>query len=294
MLTRTESVVLKTQRYGEADLIVTYLTLNKGIIKAFVKSPLKTKSRFGSSMEPLTHAKISLWGKEQSMPKITQSDIINSFYQLRENLHDFVNASKLVEILLSLTPEGIPNKRLFLFFLNIMNHASSFGQTSVSQKDTKHNEKNPPSHRHNLPTSPFDKGGQRGILKMGMGEFFEHKQRNILYIIFQIRLLVLLGYAPRLGGCGRCGGKSLDFYPASGTVLCKRCAITPVTGREIPVRLTEKVVKFYSHCIKWPIDISTRLKPHREVVSMLSSVLDEHLNHLLGRKLLSSEFLARV
>lgn len=262
MLTRTESVVLKTQRYGEADLIVTYLTMNKGIIKAFVKSPLKTKSRFGSSMEPLTHAKISLWGKEQSMPKITQSDIINSFYQLRENLHDFVNVSKLVEILLSLTPEGIPNRRLFSFLLNVMNFAE-VQMTEDSKLRTKNWE-------------------------------LRTKNKDTMYLIFQIRLLGLLGYAPRLKGCGRCGGKSLDFYPASGTVLCKRCAITPVTGREIPVRLSEKVIHFYSHCIKWPIDISTRLKPHREIVSRLSSVLDEHLNHLLGRKLLTSQFLASV
>ncbi len=104
MLTRTEGIVLKTQKYGEADLIVTYLTSDRGIIKTFAKSPRKTKSRFGSSLEPLTHSKLSLWGKEQSaMPKITQSDIINSFCQIRENYQDFLNVSKLTEILISLT-----------------------------------------------------------------------------------------------------------------------------------------------------------------------------------------------
>jgi len=121
VLTRTEGIVLKTQKYGEADLIATYLTSDRGIIRAFAKSPRKTKSRFGSSLEPLTHARISLWGKEQaSLPKITQSDIISSFHRIREDLQDFVSISKLVEILLCLTPEGIPNKRLFSFFLNVL------------------------------------------------------------------------------------------------------------------------------------------------------------------------------
>ncbi|RJR16241.1 MAG: DNA repair protein RecO, partial [Nitrospiraceae bacterium] len=113
MLIRTEGIVLKTQKYGEADLIVTFLTSDKGIINAFAKSPRKTKSRFGSSLEPLTHAKLSLWGKEQSLPKITQSDIIEPFHQIRENYNDYVSISKLVEILISLMPSGIPNKRLF-------------------------------------------------------------------------------------------------------------------------------------------------------------------------------------
>jgi DNA repair protein RecO (recombination protein O) len=136
VLTRTEGIVLKTQKYGEADLIVTYLTSEKGIIKAFAKSPRKTRSRFGSSLEPLTHARIALWGKEQSaLPKITQSDILNSFHQLRDNYHDFVSISKLTEMLLSLTPEGIPNKKIFSFFFNILSFIKS---SKHKQKDALH------------------------------------------------------------------------------------------------------------------------------------------------------------
>ncbi len=136
MQTRTEGIVLKSQNYGEADLIVTYLTSDRGIIRAFAKSPRKTKSRFGSSLEPLTHAKISLWGKEQSsMPKITQSDIINSFHLIRENYNDFVHLSKLSEILLSLTPAEIPSKRIFTFFLNILQFITS---SDDDRKDALH------------------------------------------------------------------------------------------------------------------------------------------------------------
>ena len=116
MLTSTEGIVLKTQKYAEADLIVTYLTLNKGIIKAFAKSPRKTKSRFGSSLEPLTYSKITLMGKEQSMPKIIQSDILKPFYRLRENFQDYIHISKLIEILIALTLEGTAYKNCFYFF----------------------------------------------------------------------------------------------------------------------------------------------------------------------------------
>jgi DNA repair protein RecO (recombination protein O) len=245
VLTRTEGIVLKSQKYGEADLIVTYLTSDKGIVRAFAKSPRKIKSRFGSSLEPLTHAQISLLGKEQSLPKLTQSDIINSFHQIRENYQDFVNLSKLAEILISLTPSDIPNKKLFTFFLNILH------LVRASEKDSK----------------------------------------EALHLISQIRLLALIGYAPRLSGCGRCGKKTLDFYPDSGTTLCPVCAMTPEEGGRSFVRIDNKVVNFYTHSIEWPINLSNRLKPPQETILRLSGLLDKHLTYLLSKKLRSTEFL---
>lgn len=135
MLTKTEGIVLKTHKYGEADLIVTFLTPSKGIISTFAKSPRKTKSRFGSSLEPLTYSRISLWGKEQSMLKVTQSDIIDSFHSLRENYQDFVNISKLAEILISLTPSDIPSRKAFPFFLDALKFLKS---PSEKPKDMLH------------------------------------------------------------------------------------------------------------------------------------------------------------
>lgn len=245
MLTRTEGIVLKTQKYGEADLIVTYLTSDKGIISAFAKSPRKTKSRFGSSLEPFTHGKISLWGKEQSLPKITQADITTSFQQIRENYRDFVNISKLTEILISLTPAGIPNKRLFTFFLNILHTVQS------AEQDTK----------------------------------------DALHLITRIRLLAVIGYAPRLKGCGKCGSGSLDFYPDSGTTLCRKCSLTPDRAGKPFMRIDNKVIHFYTHSIEWPITLSHRLKPAHQTLAELSSLLDKHLTYLLSKKLQSSEFL---
>ncbi len=248
MLTTTEGIVLKTQKYAEADLIVTYLTLSKGIIKAFAKSPRKTKSRFGSSLEPLTHSKITLMGKEHLMPKIIQSDIFKSFHRLRENFQDFIHISKLIEILVALTPENVPIKKFFLFFLNIMDLLESSDQ----------------------------------------------KQKDAIYLISQIRLLATLGYAPRLKGCGKCGTKSFDFYPNSGTTLCRKCAAARSEKNISPIKITEKLIKFYSHCTGWSLHVSTRLRPPHEIISTLSILLEEHISHLLNKRLMSSEFLAKM
>jgi len=113
-LKRTEGIVLKSAPFGEADLIVTYLTKDFGLIRTFAKSPRKAKSRFGASLEPLTCSRISFFGREDaSLPRLTQSDIIESFQGLRESLDAFACASETTALILELLPEGEPNRKAF-------------------------------------------------------------------------------------------------------------------------------------------------------------------------------------
>ncbi len=103
---RTEGIVLKSRPFGEADLIVEYLTRDFGIRPAFAKSPRKIKSRFGGSLEPFTHARISLMGREDAnLPRLTQSDIIRPFQTLREHSGGFVQACGLAALVMKLLPE---------------------------------------------------------------------------------------------------------------------------------------------------------------------------------------------
>jgi len=52
---RDEGIVLRTQRLGEADRIVTVLTRNSGRVRAVAKGVRKTTSRFGARVEPFGH-----------------------------------------------------------------------------------------------------------------------------------------------------------------------------------------------------------------------------------------------
>ncbi len=121
MLSRTEGIVLKSSVYGEADLIVTYLTRDYGLLKAFAKSPRKIKSRFGSSLEPLTYSKISFIGKEDAnLPRLTQSDIIMSFHQLRDDYVCFVRLAEILEMIVHFLPEREPNGNMFVLLLRML------------------------------------------------------------------------------------------------------------------------------------------------------------------------------
>jgi DNA repair protein RecO (recombination protein O) len=121
MLQRTEGIVLRTIPFGEADLIVTYLTPDFGLIKLFAKSPRKFKSRFGSSLEPLTHSKISFWGKEDApLPKLTQSDIMQPFQCIRDVLHSFLKVSEIIELTINFLPERDANKKAYSLLLDTL------------------------------------------------------------------------------------------------------------------------------------------------------------------------------
>ncbi len=118
MLLRTKGIVLKNYPYGEADLLVTYLTEDVGIVRAFAKSSRKTKSRFGSSLEPLTYSRLSLFGREDSeIMRLTQSDIIKPFHDIREDLSKMEIISKIIELTLKIIPEKEHDINIFKLFL---------------------------------------------------------------------------------------------------------------------------------------------------------------------------------
>ena len=114
MQTRTEGIVLRTFPFAEADLLVTYLTVDHGVRKAFAKSARKVKSRFGSSLEPLTYSRVTFMGREDAeLPRLTQSDILRPHQGLREGLACFALASEMVELTMGLLPPGKPAQGAF-------------------------------------------------------------------------------------------------------------------------------------------------------------------------------------
>ena len=53
-LYKTKAVILKSQRWGEADRIVTCYTEQVGKVRAIARGARRMKSRFGSALETLS------------------------------------------------------------------------------------------------------------------------------------------------------------------------------------------------------------------------------------------------
>ena len=77
-LYRDEAIVLRTQKLGEADRIITLLTRSSGRVRAVAKGVRRTTSRFGSRLEPFTHVDLQL-AEGRSLDVVTQAETLHPF-----------------------------------------------------------------------------------------------------------------------------------------------------------------------------------------------------------------------
>src|ERR1700734_169841 len=77
---RDDGIVLRTQKLGEADRIITILGRSSGRIRAVAKGVRRTKSRFGARLEPFTHVDLMLH-VGRSLDVITQAEVIRPYGQ---------------------------------------------------------------------------------------------------------------------------------------------------------------------------------------------------------------------
>jgi DNA repair protein RecO (recombination protein O) len=75
---RDDGIVLRTQKLGEADRIITILGRTTGRVRAVGKGVRRTKSRFGARLEPFTHVDLMLH-PGRSLDIITQAEVIRPY-----------------------------------------------------------------------------------------------------------------------------------------------------------------------------------------------------------------------
>jgi DNA repair protein RecO (recombination protein O) len=77
-LYRDTGVVLRVQKLGEADRIVTLLTRRCGKIRAVAKGVRRTRSRWGARLEPFNHVDVQCY-TGRSLDVITQCQTLDAF-----------------------------------------------------------------------------------------------------------------------------------------------------------------------------------------------------------------------
>src|SRR5207249_9733720 len=82
---KTEAVVLRSFRFGEADRVLHVYTLDRGRVGAVAKGVRKTKSRFGARLEPLSHAELLLHQGGGELQTVTGVELVRAHRATREN-----------------------------------------------------------------------------------------------------------------------------------------------------------------------------------------------------------------
>jgi DNA repair protein RecO (recombination protein O) len=120
-LYRDDAVVLRTQKLGEADRIVTLLTRRNGRVRAVAKGVRRTRSKFGARLEPFSHVDIQLY-QGRSLDIVTQVEQHDAFGgRLVENYPRYTSGTAILETAERLTAEERePALRLYLLLVGAL------------------------------------------------------------------------------------------------------------------------------------------------------------------------------
>ncbi len=111
--TKTQAVVLRSLRLGEADRVLHLYTLAGGRIGAVAKGIRKTKSRFGARLEPLSHVELMLHHGSGELQTVTGVDLVRSHHAAREQPYRLGGGLVGLEAMLRLFTEQEANPRAF-------------------------------------------------------------------------------------------------------------------------------------------------------------------------------------
>jgi DNA repair protein RecO (recombination protein O) len=110
---KTEAVVLRSMRFGEADRVLHLYTLERGRVGAVAKGIRRTKSRFGARLEPLSHVGLVLHQGTGELQTITGVDLLRAHRPAREESYRLGVGFVALEAMLRLFPEQEANPRAF-------------------------------------------------------------------------------------------------------------------------------------------------------------------------------------
>ena len=107
---KTEGVVLRSIRYGEADRVLHLYTEDRGRIGAIAKGLRRARSRFGGRLEPFFRVELLLHEGRGELYTVTGAETVNAHASLRERLEPLERATQACDAVLRLLDSAEPNR----------------------------------------------------------------------------------------------------------------------------------------------------------------------------------------
>lgn len=108
----TEGIPLRSLPIGEADRLLTILTLARGKLQARARGVRKTTSKLSGHLDMLTRSRLTL-SRGQSLDTITGAETIDSFARLKSSLSTLPYAIYAAEVADAFNPLDAPNDRFY-------------------------------------------------------------------------------------------------------------------------------------------------------------------------------------
>jgi DNA repair protein RecO (recombination protein O) len=185
---KTEAIVLRSIRYGEADRVLHLYSAARGRFGAIAKGSRRPRSRFGGRLEPFFRLDLVLHEGRGDLATVTAANTVAAHPRLRESGPALGAAARACDAVLRLCDSVEPNPgayNLLCHYLSLLDGAG---------KDPRE----------------LAVDGAAGLATA---------------LAFRLKLTLATGFAPELGSCARCGeadGLSA-FSGDAGGVVCTAC-----------------------------------------------------------------------
>jgi DNA repair protein RecO (recombination protein O) len=124
----SESFILQTYPFREADLIVSFFTRDQGKLRGVARRARRTKSTFGSGLERLSHATVSYYQKEnRELVSLNSCELVHSQFTLASNYEASVALDYLAEVTEQLLPPNETNERHFRLLIAVLEYLRAGG-----------------------------------------------------------------------------------------------------------------------------------------------------------------------
>ena len=183
---KTEGVVLRSIRYGEADRILHLYTAERGRVNAIAKGSRRPKSRFGGRLEPFFRLDLMLHEGRSELCTVTGASTVDGYPNLRSDGPALDAAARACDAILRLLDSVDPNRpayNLLCRYLALLDRNAG----------------------------PAAAPGGPNAAAVGLA--------------FRLKLALAAGFSPELASCARCGeGEGIvAFSGSAGGVVCGSC-----------------------------------------------------------------------
>jgi DNA repair protein RecO (recombination protein O) len=115
---KTDAVVLRSMRYGEADRILHLYTPDRGRVSAIAKGVRRAKSRFGGRLEPYFRLRLVLYQGRSELLTVTSAETLDGHPRLREHGAALDCASRACDAVGRLFGDGEPHCGVYNLLAN--------------------------------------------------------------------------------------------------------------------------------------------------------------------------------
>lgn len=239
---KTKGVILKEINVGEADKIVTIFSRNKGKIAGSAKGAKRPKSRLIAGAQLFCYSEFVLF-KGKDMYSINSCDVIEPFYEIRNDLVKLTYAAHINEIVMDNVQEEQPSSKVLQLFLNSL-----------------------------YMLAKTDKAPEQ------------------ITRVFEIRLMAILGYAPSVMGCIKCGREDFKDFAFSFKhcgFLCKQC----ISDDKFALKLSEGAARAIHYIVYSNIKNVFNFEVSSQILFELEKVSKRYLKDRLDRDYNKLDFL---